>query len=82
MILERWGGCKIQGRTEKCMDAYTQAKSNNRLTILDKILRIQRSTEDKTRIGYIKESDDVCNKVGLVSKQNDTYHSRYDYLQD
>ena len=67
-----------QIRTETCANVDTQDKFNNNSTILDKILRCQISPEDKTKIGYKRESVEVSSKGGPVSKQNDTSRKMYD----
>ena len=59
------------------MDAITQVKLINSLTILDEILRCQISPKEKTWIGCKGESHDVYDKGDFISKQKDTSYKIY-----
>ena len=45
-----------------CFDAEIEAKINNNTSILDKILNNQRSSIEKSRLGYYKTGEKVCDR--------------------
>ena len=49
-----------------CFEAEIEAKSNTKTSILDNILNIQSSIDDKSKVGHGKTTKKVCNNKFIL----------------